>query len=530
MPATPVERRERAEPASASKRLPWVRAELFAVVFVTGAAVICVEILGTRVIGPVFGVSLFIWSALLSVTLGALAVGYYAGGVLADRSPTPRLVGVVVAAAGAMLCLAPLLSRAVLAVAQGLGPRVGPLASAAVLFGPALLALGMVGPIAVRLATRDLRSTGHGVGGVYAISTAGSLVGTFVSAFALVPAFETEQILLGAGAVLLLVGGASLARHWRKEALLFVLFPLTMRGLIPSRHLPSGLRVLAHSQSLYGLVEVIQDDDRRVRFLRSDHSVIGAQFIADGSSAFAFTHLMESVRLLRPNAASMLQIGLGTGALASALRGWPAVTDVVEIDPAVVQFAGDHFGFRATGSVYEEDARTFLGRDEPRYDIIVHDTFTGGTTPEHLLSKEVFGRVRARLRPDGVLVLNFAGFTQGTQARATWAVAQTLRAAFAEVRAFADGPLDERPDEARNVVFFASDASLAFTLPLVFHPENASCETVLQSFQRWELPVPFPDEFVITDARNPLARLQLPVAEDHFDAMNKLLPREAWLP
>jgi hypothetical protein len=142
--------------------------ELYATAFVTGAAVMVVEILGTRIIGPVFGVSLFVWSALLAVTLASLACGYYSGGAMVDRRPSRRLFSLVVAAAGVLLGLAPLISYPVLRLAQHLGPRGGPLLSAALLFGPALAVLGMVGPIAVRLATNDIRATGHRVGGVYA--------------------------------------------------------------------------------------------------------------------------------------------------------------------------------------------------------------------------------------------------------------------------------------------------------------------------------------------------------------------------
>ena len=97
--------------------------ELFVTIFVLGAATMVIEILGTRVIGPVFGVGLFVWSALLSVTLGALAVGYYCGGVLADRVKSMRLLGGLATASGALLALVPLLSHGVLAATEMLGPR-----------------------------------------------------------------------------------------------------------------------------------------------------------------------------------------------------------------------------------------------------------------------------------------------------------------------------------------------------------------------------------------------------------------------
>src|SRR5262245_26850418 len=103
------------------------RVELLVTVFVTGATVMVIEILGTRIIGPVFGVSLFVWSSLLAVTLGSLAAGYYVGGVLVDRTPTPRMLGWVVVGSGVLLGLVPLASQTVLRLAERLGPRGGSL-------------------------------------------------------------------------------------------------------------------------------------------------------------------------------------------------------------------------------------------------------------------------------------------------------------------------------------------------------------------------------------------------------------------
>jgi spermidine synthase len=505
------------------------KGELLATVFVTGAAVILIEILGTRVIGPVFGVSLFVWSALLAVTLGSLAAGYYAGGVLVDRTPTAKLLGLIVVAAGLLLGCVPLLSHPLLAVAETMGPRGGSLFAAAVLFTPSLVALGAVGPVAVRLGTANLRATGHSVGSVYAVSTTGSLIGTLCTGFLLIPAFDTNEILFASAIVLVAMGSASLAVHWRKSALVAVAAPILATMSVERAPLPHGFRVLDRSQSLYGLVEVIDDDDRQVRFLRADHSVLGAQFFRDHSSGFAFIHLLEAVRFVRPGASKMLQIGLGTGALPSVLRSRGITADVVEIDPAVVRFAREYFGFAPNGDIFEEDARTFLARTTNRYELIVHDTFTAGTTPEHLLSLEVLQRIHALLRPGGVLALNFVGAHDGPMAEASWTVMRTLRSVFPRVRAFADEPPTERPREAGNLLFFASDGDLAFTIPDDAHFENDVCERVLRSFQDWEVFATVPRGGIITDAHNALSRLQLPIAEDHFAAMNTLIPPEVWL-
>jgi spermidine synthase len=496
--------------------------------FATGAAVLLIEILGTRIIGPVFGVSLFVWSALLAVTLGSLAAAYFAGGVWVDRAPTPRLLGRVVVLAGVLLGLVPLLTHGVLRWAEALGPRAGPLVSAIVLFAPSLFALGMVGPIAVRLAVTDLGAAGHGVGAIYAVSTAGSLAATYVTGFVLIPAFETRQIALGAATSLILLGALSLTWRRRPGALAALLVPALAWAKPPSS-LPPGIDVIDHSQSLYGLLEVIDDRSRGFRLLRVDHSIVGAQFSKDHSSGFAFLHLLEAVQFLRPNAIDMLQIGLGIGSLSSVLERRGIRADVVEIDPAVAAFARKYFGFSTRGDIYVEDARTFLRRTARRYDLVVHDTFTGGTTPEHLLSIEVLIRIHDVLRPGGVLALNFVGYEEGPKAEATWAVARTLHRVFPRVRTFRDRTRDDRPGEPGNLVFFASDAALEFVMPPNFRFENDVCERVLRAFQRWEVLATVPDGPWITDDRNPLASLELPMAEAHFWAMNELLPVDVWI-
>lgn len=505
-----------------------VRLELLGSVFGAGAAVMVIEILGTRIIGPVFGVSLFVWAALLTVTLGSLAIGYYAGGVVVDRAPSSRVLGIVITSAGALLGLVPAVSLSVLRATQGLGPRWGPLASATLLFGPCLATMGMIGPVAVRLATEDIRTTGHRVGGIYAVSTAGSLIGTLATSFAFIPAFESKHILIGTSFFLVILGAGPLVLRGRRAATLAIFFPF-LSSAVPADRAPSGFRIVDRNQSLYGLVEVIDDLKRDVRFLRSDHSVIGAQFIRDRSPGFSFLYQLEFVRFLRPHAQDLLQIGLGIGWVPMALKPYGIRSDVVEIDPEVVRFARQYFDFSVAGDTFVEDARTFVARTNRRYDLIIHDTFTGGSTPEHLLSVEVIQRLNEILRPDGVLALNFAGYQQGPKAAASWAVARTLRDVFANVRVFRDSDPTDHPDDVTNMIFFASQTSMDFSVPDGARFESQASAATARSLKGWEVFQNVPDGPIVTDGLNPLARLQMPVAEDHFAAMNKLFPPEVWL-
>jgi SAM-dependent methyltransferase len=504
------------------------RWELLTTVLLSGAVVMLIEILGTRIVGPVFGVSLFVWAALLSVTLCALAIGYSIGGALIDRSPRAVQLGWALLLGGIALGVVPVLAPVVLKATSGLGPRIGPLLAAFVLFAPALAVLGMIGPIAVRLATTDLATTGKRVGNIYAVSTAGSLLGTLVTSFWLIPAFDTDVIVAAAAAVLIGLGAIVLVRRRKLWAGAVMAVPV-VSVLAPEPTLPANIHVVDREHSPYGLVEVLEDKARGVRYLRADHSIIGAHWLRDQSSAFAFLHVLEVLPLMRPSAKDLLVIGLGTGALPTALAKAGIRSDVVEIDPAVARFAEKYFWFTPTGKTYVDDARTVIRNADSQYDLIVHDTFTGGATPDHLLSVEVLHQLRRLLRPGGVLALNMVGFQQGPHAGATWAVERTLRAVFPLVRAFRDSPLDHRADQTNNIIFFASDAPLEFEVDPRGHFNDALCSRILPPLKNRELVADVPRGDIITDSHNPLTRLQLPVAEEHYQAMQAMLPFEVWL-
>jgi spermidine synthase len=438
-------------------------------------------------------------------------------------------LGTVLVAGGVLLALVPAAASVVLANTISLGPRVGPLVAAMLLFAPTLGALGMPGPIAVRLRSTDISVSGHQVGSTYALSTAGSLAGTLVTSFWLVPEFETAHILLGAAALLIAVGALVLGRRRQPLTAVTILLPLFALGALSKPQLPPHLQVLAEARSLYGRVQVIDDTARGVRFLRSDHSVLGAQWIADGSAAFAFLHGLEVLPFLRPKAKDVLVIGLGSGSVPAAMAKRGLKVDVVEIDPTVVHFAQQYLGLPPVRSIVVGDARAVINRSAEQYDLIVHDTFTGGSTPEHLLSLEVLHRLHAMLNPGGVLALTLVGFTDGPNRAASLAVLQTMRAAFRTVRVFRDSPTTEEPQHLANLLFFASDGSLTWEIPADAQFPDAYCGSILPALAGWEVLKDAPSGEVITDARNGLARLQVPVAEEHFQAMAELLPAEVWL-
>jgi predicted O-methyltransferase YrrM len=275
---------------------------------------------------------------------------------------------------------------------------------------------------------------------------------------------------------------------------------------------------------------VVEDISRGtpLRLLRADHSFIGGLWVESKEPAFGFVHLLEAVHLARPQGTKLLQIGLGIGSLPMVLARHSVRSDVIEIDPEVIRLAQKHFGYTSTGELYAEDARTTIRRLRGPYDFIVHDAFTGGTVPEHLLSLEVLEQLERLLEPGGVVALNFVGTESGPLAASAHAVHRTLRAAFDHVRVFRDGPRESTSPSLSNLVFFASNQPIQFQPASSFDSET--CRNVLTHFQEWEVfKTADPNAELITDARNPLARLTLPVSEAFWKDMNRLYPPEFWV-
>lgn len=514
------------------ERVQRVSPLLYCAAFVSGGAVMVVELLGSRVLGPFFGVGLFVWSALLAVTLGALALGYYLGGLWADRKQNAGAAFWLLIGAGCAVALVPMAASTVLAACEPFGLRLGSSLSALALLGPGLTLLGMVTTTLTReVAASTSSHRGRELGKLYALSTVGGLLGTLLTGFLLIPSWSIRSIFVGTAVCLIAFG--LLGRFVQKRSLGTVpalLVPLLALAT-PSTSAGEHIRVLERAQSVYGTLSVIQDDSRGapLRLLRADHSFIGGQWSSGSEPAFSFVHILEAVHLARRQGTRALSIGLGIGSASTALSRFGVRTDVVEIDAEVVRLAREYFNYSPTGSVYTEDGRTLLQRLNEKYDFIIHDTFTGGAVADHLLSVEILATIRERLVPAGVLALNIVGAERGSLSRSAHAVNRTLRHVFPHVRAFRDGP-PQTTEEASmaNIIFFASTEPVVFARPT--HFESETCEEMLRSFQNWEvLRDADPAAPIIHDSNNALAVLSIPVTEAYREAMNELYPTTFWL-
>lgn len=431
----------------------------FAVV-VSGASVLALEILGTRVIGPWYGVSLYLWSALIGVTLAALAAGYALGGRWADRRPDLARFSLLFVVAGLWTIILPWLKHPILAATEPLGVKVAVMSAATALFFPPLLVLGMVSPYAIRLKAARLEEVGTTAGNLYALSTLASVAAAVATGFVLIPRMGVSRLLFVTGALLLLTGliGWVLARRRNLAPAAALLLPLLLAGavrLAPVERADPARGVLAIEHSAYAEMRVVEKDG--LRFMLIDgapHTIVDPQ---TWRSDFPYVDVLEIGKHLHPEPGRMLLVGLGGGSVAKsyAADGWQV--DAVEVDPVVTRLAHRWFGLtEAEAAVHHDDGRRFLaGQPAGRYDLIVMDAFGSSTIPFHLVTEEVFQLIRTRLAPGGLLAMNLEAV--GWHSPLVHAVAATAAQAFAHVRIL---PIAEPPTRLGNVVLLAAGLAL----------------------------------------------------------------------
>ena len=402
-----------------------------------------IEVLGSRVIGPFYGVSLFVWTSLITVTLVALAVGYVAGGILADRNGDPDWLYGIILLAGVAVLVIPIFRLAVLKTCLPLGLRSGAFASSLLLFGPALFLLGSVSPYVIKIAAREMKNIGRTVGLLYAVSTFGSFLGTVCTGFVLIAFFGVSRIFLVVGVLLLVLAVVYFVLFRRKPLfLIFMLLPLALAppAVSPSKLLADGTRVtkVFGKESFYGSIQIVDyaNPSATIRSLLIDGLTQGRMDMRNRLPVSSYVYFMEFLPYaLNPGGKTCLVVGLGAGLVPMWYEERGIATDVVEIDPQVVAAARTYFGFRNSGETFIADARYYLNHSEKKYDYVVLDVFNGDTTPGHVLSLEALQVVRRRMTDGGVLAVNLIGSLK-RETFMTASIIETLRRVYETVEIF----------------------------------------------------------------------------------------------
>jgi spermidine synthase len=454
---------------------------LLLVVALSGSAVLVIEILGTRILGPFYGVSLYLWSALIAVTLAALSVGYAIGGRWADRRPQTTVLAAILLAAGLWMLIVPWARGPLLAATEGLGLRAAVLVTATVLFGPPLTLLGMVSPFAIRLRLQNVGEAGRTSGDLFAVSTVASVAGALATGFWLIPSIGVTRLTLGVGGWLLLaaaIAAASSPRGLRSLLTWSAVALATVAGWLATRTAEAAAPGLVHvGHSAYAELRVLDRAGRRSLLIDG-----GVHTQVDSLSRapwLAYVVVAELATEFFPEPSRLLLVGLGGGSTAKqfARQGWEV--DAVEIDSVVTDVARQYFDLQERhGRVYHEDGRRFLASAETAWDVVFMDAFGSGSIPFHLMTREAFALARTRLSPGGILMLNVESV--GWKSPLIRSVAATLRAEFPNVVVL---PISEPPDQIGNLILLASERPLDLPLAVLGDPVDALADI----YEHWRV-------------------------------------------
>ncbi len=421
--------------AGALNKAPSWTWQPYAIVFVSSACIMILELTAGRIVAPYVGVSLYTWTSIIGIVLAGISLGNYIGGRLADRRGSLRLLGI-------LFLLAGLTSFGVLAadLIGTLMPAGWPvileiLVLVTVLFFVPCLVLGTISPVVAKLAVRDLATTGATVGKIYAAGTVGSIVGTFATGFVLIAWFGTTAIVWGVALALI---GMGLIILWAGRPRAIVAAALVMAVGLAGAQAAGWLNSRCTLETNYFCIKVREEqrDGKPVRVLVLDRLVHSYSSVDDPTQlVYGYEQLYAQLVRYRAGASGNLAaLFIGGGGYTfprymEALYPDSAI-DVIEIDPGVTQVAYDLLGLAADTKIrsFNEDARLFLERQpDQRYDLIMGDAFNDFSVPYHLTTREFNQRVRAWLDEGGLYLVNII---DGPSANFLRSYTRTLRETF----------------------------------------------------------------------------------------------------
>ncbi len=389
---------------------------LYVFIFVVGAASLGAEIAAARLIAPFFGASTIVWANTIGVVLVALSVGYWLGGRIGDRYPDMRGLCLLVLGAAALLAAIPFVAQPLLHVSVdaldeiSAGAFVGSLLGVLVLVAVPVMMLGAASPYAIRLAVPDVEHAGRVAGRLYAVSTAGSLLGTWLSALVLIPLVGTQRTFLCFALAVGLVAAVGLG--WRYAAVPAALAAAIAIPVATVKATDRG-RVIYETETEFQYARVVQEaDGERALELNEGlaaHSLYRPWSYLSGDVWDDYLVLPFAGLTRDPEKIAILGNAAGTTARAYGHYFPDTIVDGVELDGELTEIGRRYFDLHNPNlRVHNEDARPWLRASKGGYDVIMVDAYRQPYIPFYLTTREFFELARDRLAPGGVVIVNAA--------------------------------------------------------------------------------------------------------------------------
>jgi spermidine synthase len=394
-------------------------------VFVSGMTALAVELAASRLLGNVFGTSNLVWANIIGLILVYLTAGYFLGGRWADRHPSPSVFYRIMGWAALTTAVVPVAARPVLLAAASAVEHLdaaivlGSFVSVLVLFSVPVTLMGCISPFAIRLAIRDVNAAGNVAGRLYAVSTLGSIIGTFLPVLWLIPAIGTARTFFVFAALLLLVALAGLWMADRRAALIhsWMIPAMVILYLLGTgRSIKTTAGQIYERESAYNYIQVVEQEG--IRYLRLNegegmHSVYAPDLLLTSGTwdYFLAAPFFNAPPRTPGQVRSLAVVGLAAG---TAARQYTAVYGSIpiegyEIDPVIIDVGRTYFGMTEPNlDALAVDGRWGLAHSRRTFSVIAVDAYRPPYIPPHLTTVEFFEIVRGRLDSDGVVTINVA--------------------------------------------------------------------------------------------------------------------------
>ena len=397
------------------------RRMLLSVSFIEGAAVMVIELLGSKIIAPFYGTSLYVWASVLGVTLMALAFGYYAGGWISQKFKGDFYLYLVIAVGAIFTLLAPKMAPSIMMATAGFGVRLGSFLSVLLFLFPPVACMGMVSPIIIQLINENRDNAGLSAGIVYAISTVGGILATFLAGFYLIPEWGIHLTGLFTGGILMLIAIIGFFTRNRKitaivAAIVFILMlpfdsakAMKGDGTTTIRYQSSG--ILGEWTVVDQVVAIDKGQPLSTRQLLLNgvdqtYTEVGNEPV----SMWFYPHKLAALAGIKPQGSKALLLGMGGGSIAHNLIQLGFDLDIVELDSRVPGIAETWFGYDPlSANLLIDDARHFIKNTSEKYDLVLLDIVNGEVQPSHVFTEEGLEELRGILKEDALVIVNFQG-------------------------------------------------------------------------------------------------------------------------
>ncbi|WP_367392858.1 spermidine synthase [Lewinella sp. LCG006] len=393
---------------------------LLTVAFFEGAAVMVIELLGAKIIAPFYGTSLYVWASVLGVTLTALATGYYLGGWLSQKYRTEYPLFLVLGLGAVLTVLAPQIAPSIMVATSDLGVRAGSFIAVLLYLLPPVVCMGTVSPLITQLINSSKDKAGRSAGTVYAVSTVGGILATFLAGFYLIPELGITLTSWLVAGVLFVIAVLGLVRQKR----IVPVGALLMGGLIAlllsaqSPTTDSAITVQYQSSGILGewtvVDQVVAYDNGEPLSTRQlllngvdqTYTEVGNEPV----SMWLYPHKIAALAGVKPAGSKALLLGMGGGSIAHNLLQLGFDLDIVELDERIPYIAEKWFGYDPnSANLVIDDARHFVNETTEKYDLVIFDLVSGEVQPWHVFTEEGLQDVREVLAEDALVIVNFQG-------------------------------------------------------------------------------------------------------------------------